>query len=473
MRSGAGGKGRCVMKVKLQLVIDQENGETPIIEEVRCLCRGDLKPETLGLTLAEGKELLAAIQAKMVMYQAEEYIGQQQPCPQCGKHRHRKGKHEIVWRSLFGKLHIFSPRFYTCTCQPQQKESVSPLAELLPERTAPELLYLQTKWASLMSYGLTADLLADVLPMPVNERTVALKTQAVAEKMEAALGEEQFMFAHGCQAEWEALPMPDGRLTVGLDGGYVHARDGDNRKAGWFEVIVGKSVPYEKEAKCFGFVNDYDQKPKRRLYELLKAQGLQMNQDITFLSDGGDTVRDLQFYLSPQSEHLLDWFHIAMRLTVMKNTAKGLPTDEYLKEIPDDLDRVKWYLWHGNVFRALGLLDLLVGELEVFEKDEVACSLLKAIEDFSRYIGTNQDFIPNYGERYRYGETISTAFVESTVNWVVSKRMVKKQQMRWTKRGAHLLLQTRTQTLNGDLRDTFCHWYPQMKRTMENLPLAL
>jgi hypothetical protein len=28
-------------------------------------------------------------------------------------------------------------------------------------------------------------------------------------------------------------------------GGYVHARDGDNRKAGWFEVIVGKSLPEE------------------------------------------------------------------------------------------------------------------------------------------------------------------------------------------------------------------------------------
>jgi hypothetical protein len=44
--------------------------------------------------------------------------------------------------------------------------------------------------------------------------------------------------------------------------------------------------------------------------------------------------------------------------------------------------------------------------------------------------------IPNYGERYRYGETISTAFVESTVNEVIAKRMVKKQQMQWSHQGA-------------------------------------
>ena len=43
--------------------------------------------------------------------------------------------------------------------------------------------------------------------------------------------------------------------------------------------------------------------------------------------------------------------------------------------------------------------------------------------------------------------------------------MVKKQQMRWTKQGAHLLLQVRTQVLNDDLRGTFERWYPAMTKT--------
>jgi hypothetical protein len=83
-------------------------------------------------------------------------------------------------------------------------------------------------------------------------------------------------------------------LTVGLDGGYVHARDERSRKAGWFEVIVGKSMPDEGASKCFGCVHTYDTKPKRRLFEVLKSQGMQVNQQVTFLSDGGDTVRELQ-----------------------------------------------------------------------------------------------------------------------------------------------------------------------------------
>jgi len=95
---------------------------------------------------------------------------------------------------------------------------------------------------------------------------------------------------------------------------------------------------------------------------------------------------------------------------------------------------------------------------------------LKAVREFHGYIEANQNFIPNYGDRYRHGEKISTAFAESAVNQVVSKRMVKKQQMRWSESGAHNLLQVRTKVLNDELRETFVRWYPgmQAKRRDDN-----
>jgi hypothetical protein len=69
----------------------------------------------------------------------------------------------------------------------------------------------------------------------------------------------------------------------------------------------------------------YDQKPKRRPFEVLTSQGHQPNQQTTFLSDGGDTIRDVQLYLNPHTEHLLDWLHVAIRLTILQQTARGLP----------------------------------------------------------------------------------------------------------------------------------------------------
>jgi hypothetical protein len=454
------------MKIKLQLIIEADDGAPAVATEVACLQRADLTPETLGLTLAEAKELLARVQETVVMQQATAYVNQQRACPQCGTNRPCKGHHQIVVRTLFGKLQLPSPRLYTCACQVGERRSFSPLADLLPERTAPELRYLQAKWAALVSYGVTVDLLEEVLPIQADASTVMRQIQQVAERMEATLGDEQWSFIEGCQRDWNRLPIPDGPLTVGIDGGYVHAREGDNRKAGWFEVIVGKSIPADGAAKRFGFVTGYDTKPKRRLFEVLNGQGLQMNQTVTFLSDGGDNVRDLQLYLSPQAEHLLDWFHVTMRITVLQQLSKELiatSKEQQLDRLVTDLDRVKWYVWHGNVFRALQELDDLQDQLDVLEAETPAVAkLAKAMREFGHYIQANQAFIPNYGDRYRHGETISTAFVESTVNQMVSKRMVKKQQMRWTKRGAHLLLQLRARVLDNDLREIFCGWYPEM-----------
>jgi len=57
-------------------------------------------------------------------------------------------------------------------------------------------------------------------------------------------------------------------------------------------------------------------------------------------------------------------------------------------------------------------------------------------------------------------------------NQVVSKRMVKKQQMRWSQKDAHLLLQFRTRVLNDDFRDVFRKWYPNFAQGDEEQRLA-
>jgi len=124
------------------------------------------------------------------------------------------------------------------------------------------------------------------------------------------------------------------------------------------------------------------------------------------------------------------------------------------------LERLKWYLWHGNVFLALQTITYVQLDVDSVDVSPEQRKLSKAVAEFGGYIRANATWIPNYGEGWRTGEAISSAFVESAVNQVVSKRMVKKQQMRWTPRGAHLLLQLRTHVLNDDLAVDFQRWYP-------------
>jgi hypothetical protein len=176
---------------------------------------------------------------------------------------------------------------------------------------------LEARWASLVPYAAAAGLLADILPITSGTNAPTLREHVlhVAERAEAELGEERPCFIDGCPAEWQELPIPEGRIVVGLDGGYV--RNWEYRKAN-FEVIVGRSLPEDRDARYVGLVHGYDPKPKRRLFDVLKSQGLQANQDVTFLTDGGEEVRALSELVTPASEHVLDWFHITMRLTAAR-----------------------------------------------------------------------------------------------------------------------------------------------------------
>jgi len=363
----------------------------------------------------------------------------------------------------------------------------------LPERTSPELLYLETKWGALISYGLTTKLLHDVLPIDRKYSAVTVRnhTLAVARRSEQRLGAEQTMFLAGSQAERERLPIPDGPLSVGLDGGIVRARRGTTgaKTPNLFEVIAGKRVlsfrrddpeDVPPSSKCFARVQSVDPKPKRRLYDLLHSQGMQANQQVTFFSDGGDTVRALPAYLHPEAEHILDWFHLTMRITVLQQCARGLTQLPATETAADErslarrLESAKHYLWHGNSAKALERLDEREDDLTCWDCDEegerhprpdrdAAARMGKYVRELVTYISHNIGSIVNYGERYRNGERISTAFTGSTINQVVSKRMVKKQQMQWTPVGAHLLLQVRTQVLNDDWEATFRSGYPRFR----------
>ena len=329
---------------------------------------------------------------------------------------------------------------------------------------------------------MSLDALKDFLPLEItlDVKTVRYDTLKVAKRLEAELGEEQPCFIEGSPSEWGLLPRPEGSFRVGIDGGYV--RNWCAKKHN-FEVIVGKSMRACGEhdadktpsSKRFGFVQTLDTKPKRRLYEVLHAQGLQMNQDIAFLSDGDDTLRALQLEMSPKATHILDWFHLSMKLTVLEQYGKGLVQCEAAlgEEIREKIEHLKWSLWHGQVDKALGKIDDLASAIVPFNGTYARFnSLVKALSTLHTYIGNNQHLIPNYGQRYRDGEAIATGFVESTVNEVVSKRFCKKQQMQWSKPGAHLLLQTRVKTLDGELGTIFKRWYPDMDIESEEIPSA-
>jgi ethanolamine ammonia-lyase large subunit len=101
-------------------------------------------------------------------------------------------------------------------------------------------------------------------------------------------------------------------------------------------------------------------------------------------------------------------------------------------------------------FRDWLLSDVVAGEVLVAVASGLTPEMVAAVSKLCRL----QD-------RYRSGRRIATALAESAVNSLVARRMVKKQQMQWSKRGAHLLLQVRAAVLNGDLRERLTYEPPK------------
>ena len=154
--------------MQVHVVTTSDDGQESI-RELACIEREDLTAESLGLSVADSKALLQSLQEVVVEWQMQTYLDSQRHCPDCGKLRHSKGSHHIAFRTVFGTIPVESPRLEHCACQAHDAlshdaQSFSPLAVLLPEHTTPELLYLESKWAALASYGMTVKMLEDVRP---------------------------------------------------------------------------------------------------------------------------------------------------------------------------------------------------------------------------------------------------------------------------------------------------------------------
>ena len=123
-----------------------------------------------------------------------------------------------------------------------------------------------------------------------------------------------------------------------------------------------------------------------------------------------------------------------MRITVMRQYIKGLShaNPDGGQAVDRLLRRIKGYLWNGNLHDGQRAIEELVMELEGIETNYAGIKALrKAAGEFDTYIRNNAGMIPNYAERRRYGERVSTGFVESAISTVVGKRFGKRQQIRW------------------------------------------
>src|SRR5690349_19319749 len=207
--------------VHLQLRIVGDDGTVFTDSEILRLEKSHHQLEAVGLSIGESKSLQECLQQHIVTAQAAAFVDRHRCCPACGRHLCSKGKYPVVFRTVFGNVALSSPRFYRCGCQPGDSQTFSPLTELFTEHTAPELLYLESRWASLISFGMTAALLRDVLPVADTPETVRQHLYRVADRHDADLGTGQPDLMENGPAAGQSSPIALEAVIVGIDGAYL------------------------------------------------------------------------------------------------------------------------------------------------------------------------------------------------------------------------------------------------------------
>lgn len=103
-------------------MIDYENGEPAVIKPITTFSRKELTEDMLGLTMEEFKVLLHSVQSELAIQQVTQHICRNNICKTCNKKYRLKGYTEIVYRTLFGKLKLPNPRFYSCLCNKKNRQ---------------------------------------------------------------------------------------------------------------------------------------------------------------------------------------------------------------------------------------------------------------------------------------------------------------------------------------------------------------
>ncbi len=131
-----------------------------------------------------------------------------------------------------------------------------------------------------------------------------------------------------------------------------------------------------------------------------------------------------------------------------------------------EVERLHWRIWNGKAKNAQRSINRIRKIMHVFkgERDHRAPGissgrLWTALHEVDRYLNSQSNSLVNYAERYRAGLRVGTSVTEGTANFLVNRRMNKSQQMRWSRRGADLLLQVRCAVYNGVLGSGLGHLF--------------
>jgi hypothetical protein len=308
---------------------------------------------TLGLSLAESKQLLAGIQREIVTAQARVHAARRPECRGCSARCRVKDYRQHAIATLFGQVAVRLPRFRCAGCGAAEAGVGWPSHV----RSTPELDRLRAQLSALMTYRTAAEVLAQVFPVDagVDPETLRRRTFKIAEELPA-------------QAETRP-PTGADAIVVTLDSTFIRSCEAGERH---LEVRIGNVETAARRRRIFGAVAKVDTDLGTLIRRSLNSVGCTEGTTLTAFTDGCPGLRRFLLDAGVDGLPILDWFHVAMRLQHLAQTAGALSSDGPERAaskavIVEEVERLRWRLWNGKARDAKVSLDRIRAVMHHFQ----------------------------------------------------------------------------------------------------------
>lgn len=404
--------------------------------------------EDLGFKHKEQIDLISSCQESLLKAQSTELYEDIDTCPKCKGKLKFAGTVKSLFHSVFSD-HKVPVKRRKCCNKDCGWTSVPSIASLFKTNSHPDLSKLQTEMSANYTYRHAQNIMnaMSYYTRKVNNHN---HLHDIVEIVGNYICSNQF------QDIPTSIPASD-ELILQVDGGHLKTKDPESRS---FEALT--SVIYNRDNMRFteyrqqesieqenpqraeiiskhcaaSALNDNLHTIKKQTLLAAQKQGMTVETQVTALCDGAANCWSVVDTLEEQCANvtrILDWFHIAMKF-------KNISLPKYLAS---KFDKIKWCVWNGLKDEALNRFDEIIPKTK---NEKMQTRLVK----LKNYLMKNKDYLVNYSERYHHGKLISSSLAESNVESLINQRCKGQQHMKWTREGAHPLLQIRAAIASND-----------------------
>lgn len=416
-------------------------------------------PDELGLRLAEAKELLLKLQTFVAQDHMRQVIAVDRTC-RCGSSRRLHDYRTRQVDTLFGRVILRQPRWRSCGCdrlEPQlgvdQAYRQSRTSALIGGRATPELVRVQAELGARSSFREAAGVMSVLLPTgkAANHTGIRRRLARTADRLQVLDNVSPHRMSR----------VEGGPMVVALDGAHIRAVPGFQVRH--FEVMVGRVETERQQARHFAVAPNVATSKSLAIGNALRSRGWLPGREVTVLSDGDPAlVESVRIATRDRLKHILDWFHISMRVRHVEQALAGLLGSNLeqkgpLQYVDLDVSRLRHLIWNGygdEACRALrNITDMAANAIWLNgPRGKIRIErFIQLTRELQTYLTLNTAALVDYGRRYRAGLRIASSGAESVVNSLVNARMNKRRQMRWSPQGAHRVLQVRAAVVDGRL----------------------